>query len=71
MDEHPRSAFTPETATIRELLIELQKVERGRDREDCLRLRSRERMLMAELRRRRQRPDEPAAQPVSANGTAP
>jgi len=54
MDERTRSAFEPETATIRELLIELQKVERGRDRDDCLRLRSRERMLTAELRRRRE-----------------
>ncbi|MEQ6899024.1 hypothetical protein [Microbacterium sp. KR10-403] len=55
MDEHRQSPFGLETATIRELLVELERVEQDREREDCLRLRSRERMLTAELRRRRER----------------
>jgi hypothetical protein len=55
MDAHGHPAFILEKATIRELLVELEKVERAREREDCLRLRSRERMLTAELRRRRER----------------
>lgn len=53
MDEHT-PALDLQTATIRELLVELEAVEKERARSDCFRLRSRERAVCAELRLRRE-----------------
>ncbi len=61
-------------ATIRELLIALEQVEKGRESGDCFSLRSRERALTAELARRRQNMDacpRPAgARPASLAGAS-
>nr|WP_274635643.1 hypothetical protein [Microbacterium bovistercoris] len=52
MDEH-QFGLDLHTATIRQLLVELQAVEHRRQEADCFRLRSRERGICAELRLRR------------------
>lgn len=52
MDDQPRPRDL-HTATVRELLVELEIVEKERQRSDCFRLRSRERAVCAELRLRR------------------
>ncbi|GAA3760931.1 hypothetical protein GCM10022240_11870 [Microbacterium kribbense] len=59
-------------ATIRELLIALEQVEKRRESGDCFSLRSRERALTAELARRRQNmnacPRPASGRPVSPAG---
>ncbi|WP_165310838.1 hypothetical protein [Microbacterium protaetiae] len=50
-EQSPRDGLR--TATIRELLVELDGIEKEREQKDCFRLRSRERGICAELARRR------------------
>ena len=55
MDEWAKSRISDLCqATIRELLVELEQVEKARQQEDRFPLRSRERALRAELGRRQQ-----------------
>lgn len=53
MDEHSAS-LDLQSATVRQLLVELEAVENEREHADCFRLRSRERAVCAELRLRRE-----------------
>ncbi len=65
MDEYEQSHRDLRTATIRELLVELDGVEKAREQADCFRLRSRERGICAELARRRH--DETHSEPIASS----